>query len=148
MVMRYGHPQDAYSLELKYMLAGKWNSQQEVTLPLWSAVLCLDCEVISNSRSDECPACRGHSVVSMARLLGGSLLGHNLPQPIDNVSFDIRLTIDLQRMQAKDLNATLESLNDVVGSRITQGRGSFHINVEPNTGRRLTPINLEAFDHR
>lgn len=58
-------------------------------------------------------------------MLSGSLLGgHELPQPIDSLSFDIGLTMEMQRMQAKSLSATLESLNNVVGPRIAQGRGS------------------------
>ncbi len=61
-------------------------------LPLWNAVFCLDCEVISNSRSDECPACNGRSLVSLARMLGGSLFAHRQDQPQENVLFDITVT--------------------------------------------------------
>jgi hypothetical protein len=124
------------------MLAVAWNSPEPVILPLTIAVFCLDCEVISNSRCDECPACKGHSLVSLARLLGGSLLEHDASQQIDSVSFDVRLTVEMQRMQAKDLSTTLESLNNVVGPRIAQGRGSFHINVEPITGKLLSRMGL------
>jgi len=40
------------------------------------ATLCLDCEIISNSRRDECPTCHGHSLLNLARILGGSLRPH------------------------------------------------------------------------
>ena len=46
-------------------------------LPLWNAVFCLDCEVISNSRGNECPVCNSRSLVSLARILGGSLFVHH-----------------------------------------------------------------------
>jgi hypothetical protein len=49
-------------------------------LPLWNAVFCLDCEVISSSRGDECPACKSRSLVSLSRILGGSLLAHRVQQ--------------------------------------------------------------------
>ena len=52
-------------------------SQEEVmkseVMALSSAVFCLDCEVISNSRGDECRACKSRSLLSLARILGGSL---------------------------------------------------------------------------
>jgi hypothetical protein len=37
------------------------------------AMLCLDCEVISQSRGGECPACGSRSLLCLARVLGGSL---------------------------------------------------------------------------
>src|SRR3977135_1583473 len=60
---------------LAYMDAETWNRD---ALALWNAVICIDCEVISNTPGDECPACKNRSVVGLARMLGGSLLVHKV----------------------------------------------------------------------
>ena len=62
------------------MFAVTRNHLDAAGLPLWNAVFCLDCEVISSSRGDECPACKSRSLVSLARMLGGSLLAHRAQQ--------------------------------------------------------------------
>ena len=107
-------------------------------LPLLNAVFCLDCEVISTSRSDECPACKGRSVVSLARMLGGSLLAHRAQQSHEPESglFDITIAVELQQMHAKDLSTTVERLTSVIGPKLAQDRASFHINVKPAVDRR------------
>jgi hypothetical protein len=43
------------------------------TIHLLSAVLCADCEVISDSASDVCAVCGSRSLLSLGRLLGGSV---------------------------------------------------------------------------
>jgi len=40
---------------------------------LQNAVLCADCEVISDSSHDVCRICGGHALLSLARVLGGTL---------------------------------------------------------------------------
>ena len=102
-------------------------------LPLWNAVFCLDCEVISGSRGDECPACKSRSLVSLARMLGGSLLAHRAQQSQEweGGLFDITIAVELQQMQAKDLSATVERLTSVIGPKLARDRASFHINVKP-----------------
>ena len=106
-------------------------------LPLWNAVFCLDCEVISNSQGDECPVCSGRSLVSLARILGGSLFAHQEQesQECGNALFDITITVDLQQMYAKDLTATLERLTGVIGPSLARDQATFHINVKPSAGR-------------
>jgi hypothetical protein len=121
------------------MFTGKRNQREEEILPLGNAVFCLDCEIISNSRFNECPACKSRSLVSLARMLGGSLLVHKggRLQEYENVVFDIIVTVELQQMPAKDLTAALESLNHVIGPRIARGLASLHINVEPTISKIL-----------
>src|SRR5271169_132577 len=99
-------------------------------LPLWKAVFCLDCEVISSSRGDECAACKSRSLVSLARMLGGSILAHRAQHfhEWESELFDITITIALQQMHAKDLTTTLERLSSVIGPNLVQDRASFHIN--------------------
>ena len=102
-------------------------------LPLWNAVLCLDCEVISSSRGDECPACKSRSLVNLARMLGGSLLAHRAEQSheCEIGLFDVAIVVELQQMHAEDLSTTIERLTGVIGPKLARDRASFHINVKP-----------------
>jgi hypothetical protein len=43
------------------------------SVPLLNAVLCADCEVISDSLGDVCSVCGSHSLLSLGRLLGGTV---------------------------------------------------------------------------
>jgi hypothetical protein len=102
-------------------------------LPLWNAVFCLDCEIIASSQGDECPACKRRSLVSLARMLGGSLLAHRLQQSQgrERELFDITIAVELQQMSARDLSTVVERLTGVIGPKLGQDRASFHINVKP-----------------
>ena len=108
-------------------------------IPLENAVFCLDCEVVSSSRGDECPACKSRSLVVLTRLVGGSLNSSSIHGPGDRVSFDITITIELPQMRPEDLNTALEGLTNVIGPRLARGGASFHVNVEP-TASRLLPV--------
>jgi len=115
------------------MFAETRNRPDAGVLPLWNAVLCLDCEVISGSRGGECAACKSRSLVSLARILGGSLLAHRAEhfQEWESGLFDITITIELQQMLAKDLSTTVERLTGVIGPKLARDRASFLINVKP-----------------
>jgi len=115
------------------MLAETRNDLDAGVLPLWKAVFCLDCEVISSSRGDECPACKSRSLVSLARMLGGSLLAHRAQHSHECESglFDITITVELQQLHGKDLSTTVERLTSVIGPKLARNRASFHINVKP-----------------
>jgi len=113
------------------MFAGTRNHLDAAVLPLSNAVFCLDCEVISSSRGDECAACKSRSLVSLARMLGGSLVAHRAEQEWESELFDITITIGLQQMHAKDLNTIVERLTSVIGPKLARDRASFHINVKP-----------------
>jgi hypothetical protein len=43
------------------------------TIHLLNAVLCADCEVISDSAGDVCAVCGSRSLLSLGRVLGGSI---------------------------------------------------------------------------
>jgi hypothetical protein len=115
------------------MSAGTRKHLDPGVLPLWNAVFCLDCEVISSRRGDECAACKSRSLVSLARMLGSSLLAHKAQhfQEWERGLFDITITIELQQMHAKDLSTTVERLTGVIGPQLAPDRASFHINVNP-----------------
>jgi hypothetical protein len=42
-------------------------------IPLLNAVLCADCEMLSDSASDTCEVCGSRSLLNLERLLGGSV---------------------------------------------------------------------------
>jgi hypothetical protein len=114
---------------LVYMFAVRRNHLAAGVLPLSNAVFCLDCEVISSSRGDECAACKSRSLMTLAEMLGGSLLAQ-AQQEWESGLFDITITIELQ-MHAKDLSTTVERLTSMLGPKLARDRASFHINVKP-----------------
>ena len=115
------------------MFTGTRNRLDAGVLPLWNAVFCLDCEVISAGQGNECAACKSRSLVSLARMLEGSLLAHRAQdlQGREGGLFDIAITIELQQMHAKSLSTTVERLTSVIGPKLALDRASFHINVKP-----------------
>lgn len=116
-----------------YMFARTRDHLDAGVLPLWNAVFCLDCEVISSSRDDECVACKGRSLVSLARMLGGSLLAHRAQhsQKWEGGLFDMTLRVELQEVHAKDLSTLVERLTGVIGPKLARDRASFHVEVKP-----------------
>ena len=54
--------------------AHKWGPDLN-SLPLLEAVLCADCEIISNSVGDRCEICGSPSLLCLGRVLGGSIEG-------------------------------------------------------------------------
>ncbi len=66
-------------------------------------------------------------------MLGGSLLAHRAQhfQELEGGLFDITITVELQKMNAKDLSTTVERLTSVIGPKLARDRASFHINVKP-----------------
>src|ERR1700758_5185720 len=103
------------------MLAVTRNILNAGALPLLNAVFCLDCEVISSNRTDECPVCKNHSLVSLDRMLGGSLLAHRIQRERGHGLFDITITLELQ-MHAKNLSTTVERLTSVIGPNLARDR--------------------------
>ena len=45
------------------------------SVPLLEAVLCADCEMISNSAGERCEVCGSPSLLSLGRVLGGCIEG-------------------------------------------------------------------------
>ncbi|MGC2109949.1 MAG: hypothetical protein WA655_10560 [Candidatus Korobacteraceae bacterium] len=52
----------------------KWDSVLS-SVPLLEAVLCADCEIISNSGGEACEVCGSRSLLSLGRVLGGCIEG-------------------------------------------------------------------------
>lgn len=64
-------------------------------------------------------------------MLEGSLLAHRAHQERESGLFDIAITVQLQKMHAKDLSTTVERLTGVIGPKLARDQASFHINVKP-----------------
>jgi len=113
------------------------NQLDTEVVPLWNAVFCMDCEIISNTRFDECPSCKGHSLVSLARMLGGSLIGQDghssgvSKSSSLSSSFDITITVQLLELRTEDLNGTLERLSSLISHKLEPIQATVHIDVEP-----------------
>ena len=123
------------------MFAGTVNHSDVEVLPLWKSVLCIDCESISGSREDECPACKSRALVSLARMLGGGLLARKRLHESDGGLFDIAVTVELREVQAKELTTIVDRLTGVVAAQLGGDRASFHIDVDPTVDRlKLQPL--------
>jgi hypothetical protein len=103
-------------------------------VPLRSAVLCIDCECVTNGRFDECLVCGSRSLLSISKMLGGTPLSdkpnRNTKHQI-TVLFDLNITIELKQMEPNDVNAAVEQITRLIAARLMQGRACFHISVEP-----------------
>jgi hypothetical protein len=65
------------------------------SVPLRNAVLCADCECISESRSEVCGVCGGRSLVNLGRLLGSALQSEaefDLTDPV--ISRELQTLVD------------------------------------------------------
>jgi hypothetical protein len=54
------------------------------TLPLRSAILCIDCETLSNATGSICPGCGGTALMSVAEALGGALAGYETAKLVES----------------------------------------------------------------
>jgi hypothetical protein len=105
---------------------------------LQSAVLCVDCESITDSRFKECPLCGSPSLLGIARMVGNTLPLHksNHAKDDENIErFDLEFTIDLKQMELKELNAAIQHITSLIGAKLVRGRARCHIGVEPVVGR-------------
>jgi hypothetical protein len=104
--------------------------QKVGAVPLQGAVLCLDCECITNGRIDSCPVCASRSLLNVGQLLGGSPLPGPSEPPRSAVCFDLTFTIELKQMVPRELNTAIERITRMIEPRLGQ-RGACHINVQP-----------------
>lgn len=100
-------------------------------VPLLNAVFCVDCENISDSPHEACTICGSRSLVSLFRMLGGTLRrqkaqlteGH-----AKTVTYSLQLSAKVHAIPASELNGVIEGI-----SRLTEMGAdleNFHINVE------------------
>lgn len=103
---------------------------------LQNAVLCIDCESVTNNRNDECPVCGGHSLLTLAGLLGGTLVDQKEKRARSQkiILFDLRIGIELSQIEGRDLNAIIEGITNIIGPKLGRDRASLHVAVEPSEG--------------
>ena len=77
-------------------MADKLTGQDISFIGLQTAVFCVECELISKNNTPNCLACGSRAVLSLSRVLGGSLRGQRTASLIDDVELD-RLVRDLLR---------------------------------------------------
>jgi GAF domain-containing protein len=66
-----------------------WNTPAEVSfLSLPTAVFCAECELISQNNTPYCLACGSRALLSLSRILGGSLRGQNTARVIADAELD------------------------------------------------------------
>jgi len=101
------------------------------TVPLLNAVFCADCETITNSPHDACTVCGSHSLISLFRMLGGTLRSQK-PQSTEDhaktVKYNLELIANVHEIPATELNHAIELI-----TRLAEAGGdvkSLHINVE------------------
>jgi hypothetical protein len=100
-------------------------------VPLLNAVLCVDCETISNSPHDACTVCGSHSLVNLFRIVGGTLRSRKAQSDGDGAKtakYNLELTAKVREIPATELSIVIESM-----TRLAQaGRAveSLRINVE------------------
>ena len=78
------------------MYLGWVTAQKAQFLSLQSAVFCAECELISENTTPYCLACGSKAMLSLSRVLGGSLRGKETAHLIKDVELD-RLVRDLLR---------------------------------------------------
>lgn len=106
--------------------AGRDIEQEMSVVPLQHAVFCVNCENVSNSPHDICEVCGSHSLVSLFRMLGGTLRGKNqLPEVI---KYNLELTIRVNEVSAAELNRAIDALTTLAQG--SKGLQALHMNVE------------------
>ncbi len=71
-------------------------------LSLQTSVFCVECELISENNTTRCFCCGSQAVLSLSRVLGGSLRGQQVAHLIEDAELD-RLVRDLLRTVPADL---------------------------------------------
>jgi GAF domain-containing protein len=71
-------------------------------LSLQTSVFCVECELISENNTTRCFCCGSQAVLSLSRVLGGSLRGQQIAHLIEDAELD-RLVRDLLRTVPADL---------------------------------------------
>ncbi len=108
------------------------DSQQRPAIPLPSAVFCGNCETVTSSLHDTCSVCGSPSLVSLVRILGGSL--HDPKRQVANASkYSVEMTARVDEIPVADLNLVLELLSRLTELNFTVE--SLHVRVKPVASR-------------
>jgi hypothetical protein len=117
-------------------LGTKLQADESDVVPLQSAVLCVDCECVSNGRSQQCRVCGSRSLLSLARIIGGRRLSASRPEdssePVPEVALlNVEIAIVWKQIEPRVLNDAVEGLTGLLGPWLAQGQASCHFEVAP-----------------
>ncbi len=109
---------------------------QPGAVPLQNAVLCVDCECVTNGRMDICAVCGSHSLLSLAKIIGGDQLTPSAPRPGTNpeTRFEVKFAIIWNQILPRELCSAIESIDRLIGPWLVNGQASCHIDVAPAAG--------------
>ena len=114
------------------MRLGGRNQADADAVPLHSAVLCMNCECVTGSSSDECVVCGSRSLFSLEKLLGGTQASlADRPKGEEVTLFSVDITIGVKQIEPAELSAVVEGITNLIVPTLVQGQAHFHINVEP-----------------
>lgn len=100
-------------------------SAAEVThLELRDAMLCIECELISYNNTTKCLACGSTAVMSLSRVLGGSLRGKETAQMVGDDALgqmvhDTLAPIDISYAKVPELSVACTNTPEVLAPRFT-----------------------------
>jgi hypothetical protein len=103
-------------------------------IALQGAVLCVDCECISNGLSDECLVCGSRSLFNLERMLGATEPSHKARYSEKNekiVLFDAEITVKFKQIEPTQLSANVEGIARLIEASFGRDQACFHVNVEP-----------------
>ena len=115
------------------MLTESGIKRRVTTVPLQSAVLCMDCETISNSPHDECPACGSRSLWNLSRIMGGTLTQpdfRSTESPCVTTRYNLELTLRLPGATAKEVNQVTRDVTESLNHLVTPDAARLHLHVE------------------
>ncbi len=90
----------------------RWMTARDVNfVPLQAAIFCAECEQISENNTPACLACGSKALLSMSRLMGGSLRHQSTANLIQDAALD-RVVRELLQSIPVEANADAESGNE------------------------------------
>jgi hypothetical protein len=100
-------------------------------VPLPNAMFCLDCETISSSLNHICTVCGSHALISLCRMLGGTLRSQQAESTEEHAKaakYSLEINCKVHEIPATGLNLLIELLTRLaeVGGAVE----SLHINAE------------------
>lgn len=111
------------------MNAGAETEEGALAVPLLHAVFCVECETISNSPHQACMVCGSQSLISLFRLMGGTLRSQTATSDANAGQCNLELNAKVYGIPSTELNRVIEFVTHL--ARACAGLESLHINVEP-----------------
>lgn len=111
-------------------------------LPLQKAVFCVECELLSENNTPNCYACGSQAVLSLSRVLGGSLLHGPTAHLISDAELD-----RLVRQLLRTVPATAEEREPIPFASLSPSRHHMRVaSSNPNQGYLVPTLNLHSMD--